>query len=165
MKKKYNLYYFSPIGLLKIVCDNESVLEVSLQDKKGIETPNKICYLVQQELAKYFENTLQCFLVTVNLEGTCFQKKVWQEISKVPAGQVITYKELAKRINQPTAIRAVANAVGANPILIIIPCHRIIGTDHSITGFSAGLHNKIKLLNLEGNHIKKHVDLKKAVVY
>ncbi len=86
------------------------------------------------------------------LKGTEFQKKVWTAISKIPKGKVITYKELAKKIGRPLAVRAVGNAVGANPYPITIPCHRVIKTDGSLGGYSGkgGVKTKLKLLRKEG---------------
>ncbi len=87
-----------------------------------------------------------------NLNGTPFQQKVWREIAKIPKGKVITYKELARRVGKPKAVRAVANAVGANPIPIKIPCHRVIRSDGSLGGYSGkgGIKTKRKLLLSEG---------------
>ncbi len=90
-----------------------------------------------------------------NLKGTEFQKKVWTVISKIPKGKVITYKELAQKIGRPKAVRAVGNAVGANPLPITIPCHRVVKTDGSLGGYSGkgGIKTKIKLLKSEGINI------------
>jgi methylated-DNA-[protein]-cysteine S-methyltransferase len=89
------------------------------------------------------------------LEGTPFQKKVWQALTKIPKGQTITYKDLAKKIGKPKAIRAVANAVGANPCAPVIPCHRVIGSNGSLGGYSGkgGIKTKLKLLKAEGVNI------------
>lgn len=86
------------------------------------------------------------------LKGTEFQKRVWLELTKIPKGQIITYKELAKKINKPNAVRAVANAVGANPLLIKIPCHRVVRSDGTLGGYSGkgGIKNKRELLLKEG---------------
>jgi methylated-DNA-[protein]-cysteine S-methyltransferase len=90
------------------------------------------------------------------LKGTAFQKKVWEALLKIPKGKTITYKELAKNIGKPKAIRAVANAVGANPILIAIPCHRVIRNDGSLGGYSGkgGTKTKRALLTKEGIVLK-----------
>ncbi len=86
------------------------------------------------------------------LKGTIFQKKVWAEVLKIPKGKVLTYKELAKKIGKPAAVRAVANAVGANPLIVKIPCHRVIRSDGSVGGYSGkgGIKTKRKLLLNEG---------------
>ena len=82
--------------------------------------------------------------------GTDFQKKVWRELLNIPFGETISYKEMARRIGLPTAVRAVANANGANSVSIFAPCHRVIGSDNSLTGYGGGLAAKEKLLKLEG---------------
>ena len=89
---------------------------------------------------------------TYTMSGTDFQIRVWQELRKIPKGQVITYTELAKRIGRPRAVRAVANACGANPLLVIVPCHRVLRSDGSLGGFSApgGVKRKAQLLRQEG---------------
>jgi len=86
------------------------------------------------------------------LPGTPFQKKVWIELTKIPYGKTISYLELAKRIGRPKSVRAVANAVGANPLPIQIPCHRVIASNGTIGGYSLGVKMKIKLLKLEGSY-------------
>ena len=88
------------------------------------------------------------------IKATPFQKKVWIELTKIPYGETISYKELANRIGKPKAVRAVANAVGANPLPIQIPCHRVIASDGTIGGYSLGTKLKIKLLKLEGSYSK-----------
>ena len=90
-----------------------------------------------------------------NLKGTTFQKKVWREIIKIPKGKVLTYKELAKKVGQPRAVRAVANAVGANPVTITIPCHRVVRSDGALGGYSGkgGVKTKRALLLKEGVRI------------
>lgn len=82
--------------------------------------------------------------------GTPFQKSVWNELRRIPRGQTITYGELARRVGNPKSVRAVAQACGANPILLLVPCHRVIGADGSLTGFAAGVERKRALLDLEG---------------
>ena len=86
------------------------------------------------------------------LKGTPFQKKVWQEILKIPKGKTITYKELAKRVGKPLAVRAVANAVGTNPMTVVIPCHRVVRSDGTLGGYSGkgGIKTKLALLKKEG---------------
>lgn len=85
-------------------------------------------------------------------EGTDFQRQVWSELTKIPKGTVITYQELARRIGRPQAVRAVANAVGANPLLVTIPCHRVVRSDGTLGGYSGpgGVHAKRRLLKSEG---------------
>ena len=104
---------------------------------------------VIQELRAYFGGELKQFDVPVVLEGTEFQVKVWRELQRIPYGETISYGELARRIGNAKAMRAVGLANGANPIPIIVPCHRVIGSDGKLTGFGGGLPNKKKLLAIE----------------
>ena len=106
------------------------------------------------QIAKYFDGTLKEFSVTLKPEGTEFQKRVWNEIIKIPYGKTISYMDLSKKLGDIKSIRAVANANGKNPIWIIIPCHRVIGSDGSLTGYAGGLHRKKWLLDHE-NPIKQ----------
>lgn len=102
------------------------------------------------QLDGYFAGKRKAFDLPLLFTGTDFQKKVWEELLKIPFGQTISYKELAQRIGMPKAVRAVANANGANAMSIFVPCHRVIGNDHSLTGYGGGLDTKRKLLELEG---------------
>ncbi len=104
---------------------------------------------LQRELAAYFEGRLRKFTTPIALRGTSFQEKVWRELQSIPHGETISYDELARRIDQPTAQRAVARANGMNRICILIPCHRVIGKDGSLTGYGGGLWRKRLLLQLE----------------
>ena len=101
------------------------------------------------QLAEYFEGRRREFTVPLNPSGTEFQLRVWGELRRIPYGQTISYGELARRIGQPTAARAVGLANGANPIAILIPCHRVIGASGALTGFGGGIDVKRKLLALE----------------
>lgn len=103
-----------------------------------------------KELQQYFEGKKQCFELPIDLQGTSFQMKVWQALQAIPFGQASTYGEIALKIGQPTAVRAVGGAIGANPVAIVVPCHRVIGKSGSLTGFRGGLEMKKSLLMLEG---------------
>lgn len=107
------------------------------------------------QLAAYFNGDLTQFDLELTLHGTDFQKRVWQELVKIPYGETISYGELAKRIGNPNASRAVGLANGKNPVSIIVPCHRVIGKNGSLTGFGGGLAVKEKLLALEKQHKKR----------
>ena len=106
-----------------------------------------------RQLNEYFAGARKEFSLELIPEGTDFQKSVWSELQRIPYGQTISYKELAKRIGKPKAVRAVGAANGANPIPIIIPCHRVIGNDGSLTGFGGGLPLKKRLLQLESRQL------------
>lgn len=109
-----------------------------------------IITIAEQQLNEYFRGERQLFDIPLIYTGTELQKSVWNELQSIPFGQTISYGALAQRIGRGSAVRAVANAVGANPISIIIPCHRIIGCRQSLTGYNGGLETKIWLLSLEG---------------
>ncbi|MBF0302980.1 MAG: methylated-DNA--[protein]-cysteine S-methyltransferase [Desulfamplus sp.] len=109
-------------------------------------------YLKQtsDEIMAYFNKELTTFSITLAPKGTPFQQRVWSTLIMIPIGTTVSYKYVAESINNPKACRAVGGAIGKNPIPIIIPCHRVIGTDGSLTGFASGLDIKRYLLNLEG---------------
>lgn len=105
---------------------------------------------VIDQLARYFNGKLAKFLCPIDLIGTPFQTRVWKELTKIPYGTTITYKQLAKRIGTSRGFQAVGRANAANPLPIIVPCHRVIGTDGSLVGYSSGIKTKEFLLKLEG---------------
>lgn len=104
----------------------------------------------ERELKEYFAGTRREFTVKLGLRGTEFQKKVWQLLCEVPFGETRAYVDLARKLGDKNAVRAVGRANGKNPIAIIVPCHRVIGKDGSMTGYASGIHRKEKLLRLEG---------------
>lgn len=104
------------------------------------------------ELDEYFAGRRRTFDVPLLFAGTDFQKTVWTELLNIPYGQTASYAEIARRIGRPEAVRAVANAVGANALSVFVPCHRVVGSDRSLTGYAGGLEAKSALLNLEFNN-------------
>ena len=161
----YEEIYESPIGKIKIEADEQNITQISFVTtaelnnvcKKEIKPANDIVKECKKQLQEYFEGKRKEFNIKYKLNGTEFQKEVWEEISKIQYGKTVSYKEVAKRIRKEKAVRAVANAIGKNNIVIIIPCHRIIGSNGKLTGFSAktddktGVELKQELLELEGN--------------
>ena len=109
---------------------------------------------VVDQLQSYFAGERKNFELPLVLQGTDFQKRVWTALQKIPYGETISYKKLAETVGSPKAVRAVGAASGANPIPIIIPCHRVIGQDGSLTGFGGGLPLKKRLLELESHQLK-----------
>jgi methylated-DNA-[protein]-cysteine S-methyltransferase len=109
---------------------------------------------VYPKLIEYFNGERKHFDIPLEIEGTEFQKRVWNELLKIPYGRTISYKELAVRLGDEKVIRAAASANGANPLPIVIPCHRVIGSDGSLIGYGGGLEIKEKLLILEGSRQK-----------
>lgn len=104
------------------------------------------------QLSAYFAGELAEFDVDLRLDGTTFQQRVWSELIEIPYGETLSYGEIAARLDQPNAARAVGLANGHNPIGIIVPCHRVIGSTGALTGYGGGLHRKRQLLDLERNH-------------
>lgn len=160
----YKTYFETVIGIIEIICDDKYLLSIDITDESKQDQSNDICLIVKKQLEEYFNKKRKVFNLPIKLEGTDFQKKVWQELLNVSYGVTISYQELANRIKNPKGVRAVANSVGANKLLIVVPCHRIIGTDKSLTGFGGGLENKIKLLEIEGYKINIMNNLKKSLI-
>ena len=105
---------------------------------------------VKNQLEEYFSGKRKVFDLALELKGTDFQKSVWEAVNEIPFGQTTTYMKLSQKLGNPAAIRAVGAAIGANPVLVILPCHRIIGTNGQLTGYAGGLRRKQALLELEG---------------
>jgi len=102
-----------------------------------------------QELNEYFEGSRTLFSLPIDVKGTPFQEEIWRALQEIPYGQTVSYSEIAARIQRPTAVRAVGTAIGANPVLITVPCHRVVGKNGAITGYRGGLNLKSFLLELE----------------
>ncbi|RNC88241.1 MAG: methylated-DNA--[protein]-cysteine S-methyltransferase [Winogradskyella sp.] len=144
----------TPIGYAKISGDENGISSVTIMDNDEKPTdpiPEHLLDCVTQ-LKEYFSNNLKAFDLKLNPNGTDFQKKVWQQLQQIPYGKTYSYLELSKQLGDPKAIRAVANANGKNPLWIIVPCHRVIGTDGSLTGYAGGLYRKQWLLNHESEY-------------
>lgn len=105
----------------------------------------------KKQLDEYFAGNRKIFDIPIGLGGTDFQKKVWMAVNEIPFGQTTTYRKISQKLGNPAAIRAVGAAIGANPILIVLPCHRIIGTNGQLTGYAGGLDRKRSLLDMEGH--------------
>jgi methylated-DNA-[protein]-cysteine S-methyltransferase len=147
----------SPVGPLLLAGDQDALhvlafgvgsrrrkIDASWQpDVDGVLGP------IRKELDQYFAGRLKRFSTPVAFRGTPFQNMVWQELTRIPYGETISYLELARRIDNPKAVRAVGLANGANPVAIVVPCHRVIGSNGSLTGFGGGLPTKRALLDLE----------------
>lgn len=105
---------------------------------------------VATQLAAYFDRQLQAFDLPLDMRGTPFQREVWQALTAIPFGATCSYRQIAERIGRPRAVRAVGAANGANPVPVIVPCHRVIGSNGTLTGYAGGLALKQRLLELEG---------------
>jgi methylated-DNA-[protein]-cysteine S-methyltransferase len=145
------VYISTPLGSAKLEGDENGLSSVTVLEKDEPESkiiPEVLVDAVYQ-LNEYFEGERQNFDLLINPEGTEFQKKVWISLLEIPYGKTMSYLELSKKLGDVKAIRAVASANGKNPLWIIIPCHRVIGSDGSLTGYAGGLHRKKWLLNHE----------------
>ena len=141
----------TPLGHAKVTGDTNGITSVSISDttKQLSEIiPENLLDCVTQ-LKAYFREERQNFDLKLNPNGTDFQKRVWQELQKIPYGKTCSYLELSKKLGNP---KAVANANGKNPLWIIIPCHRVIGSDGRLTGYAGGLYRKQWLINHENRH-------------
>lgn len=147
------VYYSSPIGIIKIEGSNEGIEVVDFVDKYGKidieEVIDENTCLALKELEEYFNKKRKNFTVKINMQGTEFQKKVWSELLNIPYGKVVSYKQIAEVIENPKASRAVGNANNKNKIAIIIPCHRVIGSNNKLIGYAGGINRKKYLLELE----------------
>ena len=148
MESNETTYYKTSIGTAKIEGDENGIQSITVLDDK-IESSSEIPKVLQkcvQQLEEYFNGTRTEFTLKLNPQGTSFQKRVWKELLNVSFGKTRNYLEQSKKLGDPKAIRAVASANGKNPICIVIPCHRIIGSDGSLTGYASGLWRKKWLL-------------------
>ena len=151
MESNQVTYYRTPIGTAKIEGNKNGIRSITVIDEK-IETPLNIPSSLQncvQQLDEYFNGNRTEFNLKLNPQGTNFQKRVWKELLNVPYGKTRSYLEQSKKLGDVKAIRAVASANGKNPIWIVIPCHRIIGSNGSLTGYAGGLWRKKWLLEHE----------------
>lgn len=148
-------YYLSKVGLIEIQATDSSISSIQFVDNKThLERNNTVIQNTKESLQTYFEGNSVGFDLPISLEGTAFQKMVWNELLNIPYGQTVSYKDLAIKLGNENAIRAVANAVGQNKILIIIPCHRVIGSNGKLIGYKAGVKIKKQLLALERENKK-----------
>lgn len=147
--------YHSHFGQMELTYEEDAVTALKMAGKEAEgEAPEGLALKVFRELDEYFEGKRKTFDIPLRTHGTAFQEKVWAALRAIPYGEVRSYKEVAEAIGHPKAYRAVGMANNANPIFIIVPCHRVIGSDGSLTGYGGGLPMKKALLSLErGNRI------------
>ncbi len=146
------VYIETPLGIASISGNEDGITAVSVtkesQNNPSANIPDYLRDTVNQ-LQEYFKGERTAFELKLNPQGTEFQKKVWQELLKIPFGKTLSYLDIAKRLGDPKTIRAAASANGKNPLWIIVPCHRVIGSDGSLTGYAGGLWRKKWLLEHE----------------
>jgi len=142
----------SPIGRVSVEVNSDGELcaiNFPATHPDG-QQDSKRCRPVVEQLSEYFAGQREQFTLPLALRGTAFQTKVWRALCRIPYGKTISYQELAKSVGNPKASRAVGSANGANPIPIVVPCHRVITSDHRLGGYAGGLDAKRRLLSLEG---------------
>ncbi len=152
----YDLFDTGHIGTLTLVGDEDGLHHIEFEKKKRKITIQpewkkypRFFTPVKTQLRAYFKRELKAFDLPLAPEGTPFQLKVWQALRDIPYGELVSYKTIAKAIGNPNAVRAVGGANGRNPIPIIVPCHRVIGSNGRLTGFGGGLETKQRLIDLE----------------
>jgi methylated-DNA-[protein]-cysteine S-methyltransferase len=137
----------TPIGPLRVVVDGDVVVEIAFDAKKP-STPGPLAAEAERQLTAYFQKKLAAFDLPVSAPGTAFQKRVWTRLCAIKPGTTTTYGALAKELS--SGPRAVGTANGSNPVAIVVPCHRVIGSNGDLTGYGGGLHRKRWLLQHEG---------------
>jgi methylated-DNA-[protein]-cysteine S-methyltransferase len=149
----------SPVGVLTLIASGDGLAAILWEnDRPGrvrldfvAEDPkHPVIMATERQLAEYFAGRRKAFDLTLDFAGTQFQKKVWRALLTIPFGETRTYAQIAKQVGDPKAVRAVGAANGRNPISIVAPCHRVIGSNGKLTGFAGGLDVKAQLLRLEG---------------
>jgi methylated-DNA-[protein]-cysteine S-methyltransferase len=153
--KIYTTYYASPLGKLKIQCSDEHLKAVVFCEGKDADSESDNHLLLQKsttQLDEYFTGKRKEFDLPLQQYGTGFQQKVWDLLCQIPFGKTISYHQLAAQYGDLKAIRAVASANGKNNLAIIVPCHRVIGSNQSLTGYAGGLWRKKWLLEHEAKH-------------
>jgi methylated-DNA-[protein]-cysteine S-methyltransferase len=159
MSEEHNAYYRSEIGTIKIKGTKDGVTFVGFVNEEITDNPEihpclKECV---EQIDEYFKGERKEFSIKLDHQGTDFQKRVWNQLMKIPFGETASYKDIAVAMGNGKAVRAVGNANGSNNIVIIIPCHRIIGSDGTLVGYGSGLDKKQWLLNHEAKHKTERV--------
>jgi methylated-DNA-[protein]-cysteine S-methyltransferase len=166
-------HFESPIGRLLLTSDGTALTGLYMEPSRKAQSTDgwrhdaNIAPLsaAVRQLSEYFSGTRREFDLPLRLQGTPFQQRVWRELTEIPFGETLSYGQLAKRIGKPSASRAVGLANGSNPISLIVPCHRVIGADGTLTGYGGGLERKRWLLAHEGlGYIRGRVTVKMAPV-
>lgn len=149
-------YLTTPLGLIEIKATAQGVCQTIFcgEEQKVISNVNNITQACQKQLKEYFAGTRKTFNLPMDTQGTPFQQSVWHCLTDIPFGEVRSYGGIAKALNNPKASQAVGGANGRNPISIIVPCHRVIGGNGSLTGYAGGIERKLWLLKHEGVNIE-----------
>ena len=159
--QKYRAYYKSPLGPVEIVGGPDSILELNfVEDMLPGDTELTFCVKeCVKQMDEYFKGRRKEFFLNLKPRGTEFQRSVWRRLENIPYGETVSYSEIAKGIDRPNAYRAVGSANGRNPIALVIPCHRVIGSDGSLTGYGGGLWRKRWLIGFEKGEVLPPSDI------
>ena len=142
----------TPVGLLEIISDGKAITAIRrCYASDGIISEDNITHEAEKQLREYFAGKRTAFDLPIAPQGTAFRQAVWKALTEIPYGETRSYSEIAAAVGKPSAQRATGSAIGDNPVLIVIPCHRVIRADGGIGGFSAGIDMKKFLMKLEGN--------------
>ena len=145
----YQDYFESPIGLIEIRANDSAVTALDFCKQRGATVPHPLLEKAIEQLSEYFKGERQLFDLKIETNGTAFQNSVWRELLNIPYGHTCSYFDIAQKIGNPKAVRAVGAANGKNPIALIVPCHRVIGSNGTLTGYAGGLDRKAWLLQHE----------------
>lgn len=146
----YQSYLETPLGYLRILSNGKGITEIKFQDTDGPEDPDIHTESARTQLREYFEGYRFQFDLVLQQDGTTFEHQVWQELSSIPVGSTTSYGAIAKKLGDAHLAQAVGSANGKNPLAIIIPCHRVIGSNNKLVGYAGGLDRKQWLLKHEG---------------
>lgn len=147
----YQSYLETPIGFLRILSNGEEITEIKFMDTDGPEDPDIHTESARTQLTEYFAGLRDSFQLQIRADGTQFEQKVWDELLTIPHGTTTSYGAIAKKLGDRNFSQAVGNANGKNPISIVVPCHRVIGSDNKLVGYAGGMHRKEWLLKHEGS--------------
>jgi methylated-DNA-[protein]-cysteine S-methyltransferase len=156
----YKTYYKSPLGPIEIIGSSDSILALHFMEKMQPQD-GEMTFCVKEclkQLDEYFNGERRDFFLNLQPAGTDFQKSVWRQLENIPYGETTSYGEIARILGKPKASRAVGSANGKNPIAIVIPCHRVIGCDGSLTGYGGGLWRKRWLIGFERGEVRPPTD-------
>jgi methylated-DNA-[protein]-cysteine S-methyltransferase len=143
----------TPLGAMEIEATDDAVISIHFVDTLKHEQPNFVTNQAKQQLTEYFAGEREEFALPLLPQGTEFQHTVWRALSTIEFGQTCSYSDIANQIQNPKAVRAVGSANGKNPLTIVVPCHRVIGSSGSLTGYASGIDRKQWLLNHEANKL------------
>ncbi|ANB57533.1 methylated-DNA--protein-cysteine methyltransferase, constitutive [Anoxybacillus sp. B7M1] len=165
MKLEYNVYSSKELGDLYIVSDGEAIVKIELfaddweelsSNHEMVKSDSELLQTALEQMDEYFRGKRKRFQLPLKWKGTPFQEKVWQALCEIPYGETVSYSEIAEKIGNPKAVRAVGQANRSNELAIVVPCHRVIGKNRSLTGYAGSRTDiKEKLLNLEQSYARE----------